>query len=674
MMNDRELSAIIDDAERESVVNSGELNELNEKALKYYKKEPFGDEIEGRSQFVSGDVFDIVESDMPSLARVFLGGGEIVEFRPNTQQDVAEAEQKNIYIPWILRNIPNSFRIQHDWLKNIELNTCGVLEYGLRDERKTKTKKYKFDDDIKLAKQIQEIESEPNVTSVDIKAVAEASPAEVDDFGVVVTNAEYEAEITITEGEQVYFIETINFEDFVCSRNVSNKNDADIIGKRFKKSRGDLIAEGFDEDLVRSLPGTTTDDNSSAKQIRFSKQGGESEDTTLNHWANEEVEGLDVYVKVDFDEDGIPERRHIVKVGIEILVNEPMDHIPYAISSAILMPNDIMGMSRAETGMKTQYIQSILGRNMFDNIYSVNNPSIVFNDSVIETDDLLTQRPNRLIRADGPVAGQYAPLETPYIGDKALQIIQYVDSRQSRSTGNLLANQGLESDDFGKETATRFEGVQDASAAKIELVARVIAETGYRELYEGLAWFASHIQDSAKEIMVMGQALEVDPTTWKYDHQVEAVVGTGAGDNEKTLETLSGIYQIQQSLMQQGSPLVDSKDVYNTLEKIVKASGLNRVDRYFNDPEQPAQMLMRENELLKQQLQMMQQQMENPLSDAEKIKQQGSITRDQMKYQHEEKMKAVDINQDNLERETDTALKLTEMELQNNQNVPGSLV
>lgn len=673
MMNDRELAALVDDAERESVVNSGELNEINEKTLKYYKKEPFGDEIEGRSQFVSGDVFDIVESDMPSLARVFLGGGEIVEFRPNTAQDSLEAEQKNVYIPWIIRNIPNSFRIQHDWLKNIELQTAGILEYGIRDERKTRVKKYKFDNDISLANQLAEIQKEPSVTGVDIESVTEINPAQFDELGNPLTSAEHEARITITEGEQVYFMEVINFEDFVCSRNVSNKNDADIIGKRFRKSRGDLIAEGFDEELVRSLPTTTTDDNSSAKQIRFNKQGGESEDTTLNHWVNEEVEGLDVYVRVDYDGDGIAERRHIIKCGVEILVNEPMEHIPYAISSAILMPNNLMGIGRAETGMKTQYIQSTLGRNLLDNIYSVNNPGLIFNDDVIETDDLLTQRPNRLVRANGPIAGQYAPLETPYIGDKALQVIQFLDSKQSRSTGNLLANQGLESDDFAKETATRFQGVQDASAAKIELVARVIAETGYRELYEGLAWFASHVQDSAKEIMVLGQQLQVDPTTWKYNHMVEAVVGTGAGDNDKTLETLSGIYQIQQSLMQQGSPLVDNKDLYNTLEKIVKASGLNRVDRYFNDPEQPLQLIARENELLKQQLQMMQQQMENPLADAEKVKQQGSIARDQMKYEHEKQLKAFEAEQDAIDRDTETTLKITEMELENQRNLPGGL-
>lgn len=679
-MTDRELASLIDEAERDSVTHSGSFNSDNEKQFDYYMGEPFGDELEGRSQVVSTDMADLVEADMPSLARVFLGGNQIAEFKPTKPQDVSEAEEKNIYIPYIIRNVKDSFRIQHGWLKNSLMQKLAVLEYGLRDERKTTVKKYTGLSELELIQLVQELQGDSDVSGVEIIG------QDIVDDG---EGAMYSVDIRVTTGEQTWFMANIPNEDVVISRNVESKHDADIVGKRFRKSRGDLIADGFDEDLVRSLPTESTDEESSAKQKRYRVQGGEDLSSGFNDWPNEMVEGLDVYVRVDYDGDGILERRHVIKVGGEILVNEPFDHVPYAITSSILMPNNLVGRSRGELTLTTQRVQSVLTRNVLDNIYSVNNPGMVVNDSVIEMDDLLTQRPNRIIRSEGQPVGQWQPLETPYIGDKALQVIQYMDSKQARSTGALMSSQGLDADTLHKETATRFSGVKDERLAKIELVARVLAETGYRDLYEGLAWFASHFQDEPKEIFVMGQPLTVNPQNWKFDNHIEALVGTGAGDDEKTLETLSGIYQLQQQLSQTNPELTDSKKIYNTTDRIVKASGLHRTERYFNDPERPDQLLLAENEQLKQIVQQLQvQAQENPLADAEKIRAQASLLiaeskkqeanqKDQlqvMKMRQDMQQFLLTMKQNQNQFDQDLIKELTEMELKYGENVPGALV
>lgn len=146
------------------------------------------------------------------------------------------------------------------------------------------------------------------------------------------------------------------------------------------------------------------------------------------------------------------------------------------------------------------------------------------------------------------------PLQIPYVGDRTLQVLQYVDQTRAQTTGALLANQGLDSDAIGRETATRFEGVRDDGQAKIELIARNYAETGWRKLYEGIAWLASRYQDTATEFRVLGKALTVNPSGWKYSHHVESKVGLGAGSNEQLIEARQGIYTIQQQLK-----LVDQK-------------------------------------------------------------------------------------------------------------------
>lgn len=59
-----------------------------ELAMEYYLGNPdgLGNEVEGRSQFISTDVQDIIEWIMPSLMRVFTGGDEICTFNPVGQK------------------------------------------------------------------------------------------------------------------------------------------------------------------------------------------------------------------------------------------------------------------------------------------------------------------------------------------------------------------------------------------------------------------------------------------------------------------------------------------------------------------------------------------------------------------------------------------------------------
>ena len=117
-------------------------------------------------------------------------------------------------------------------------------------------------------------------------------------------------------------------------------------------------------------------------------------------------------------------------------------------------------------------------------------------------------------------------------------------------------------------------------------------------MYEGIAWLASRFQDTQTEIRVLGKQLTVNPTSWKYKHHIQSNVGLGAGNNEKSVESLQGLYAIQQQLKANGSTLTDDVDIYNTLKRITDGLGFPRVDEFFNNPEEPEETLKAENEIL----------------------------------------------------------------------------
>jgi hypothetical protein len=70
-MSDTDLQAILDAKIQNSLgYQGGRLAEQRRQAERYYKGEVFGNEIDGRSQVVSRDVAEAVDSMMPSLLRI----------------------------------------------------------------------------------------------------------------------------------------------------------------------------------------------------------------------------------------------------------------------------------------------------------------------------------------------------------------------------------------------------------------------------------------------------------------------------------------------------------------------------------------------------------------------------------------------------------------------------
>lgn len=634
-MTERELVALIDDAERDGLTSSGSFISDQEEYLKYYQCDPFGDEVEGRSRVVSTDVMDLVESDMPSLTRMFLGAGDPVEFQADTSDSVAiqEAKDKQVVTSHIIKTIPNSYRIQHDWLKSSELQDVAALEYGVEEIRVPKFKRYNGLSENDLAALVTDIEDQTDVEKAEIAEVDE-------DEGSVL--------IRITHVKQQYFIRNITIDDLIISKNAWNKNDAQVVGKRFSKTRSDLIAEGFPRELVKQLPTyqVADSDESGVKAVRYRQQGGQ-DTNTINDWANEEVRGEDVYIKIDYDGDGIAERRHVIKVGNHILENEAFDHVPYALTSSMLMPNNIVGKCRSSQVMQYQRVNSTLWRQTLDNMYAVNNPRHVYTDD-IDVDDLLDIRLNGVVHSEGIPQQNIMPLETPYIGDKSLQLIQYMEGKKVSTTGSMNQNQALEADQLQHETATRFKGMEDAATAKIELVARNIAETGYRDLWEGIAWFATHFQDSRLELRVLGREMTFDPREWRFDSSVVAKIGTGAGDNEKSLSNLAGVYQIQQGLLQSGSTITDQTKIYNTLAEMVRVTGRHDVSQFFNNPEQPEELVTAERDMLKKMVQQFEQAQagQNQLADAARVEAEGKIAQEQLKQKFQAQIEQMKMQQE----------------------------
>jgi hypothetical protein len=665
-MTEETLLHELDQMSSDATGNNSTFIAENEYLLDRYEGNPYGDEEPERSKVISNDVMDLVEADMPSLARIFLGPGEILKFKPNkksNEEDVKEAESKTKYVNWQIRQQPWSFPVLHGFMKNSLMQKVSVVKYFIEETTEIEEHKKTGLSNEELAVFKESLEGE-DVKSVEVVREEEGDSEE----NTVVIKVERTSKPVKAMG--------IPLETFRMTKNAVDKDSAELVGDVSLMTRGALMAQGFKKEIVSSLQlasENTISENSRLPDIRDKAEGGSEDSASISDWANEEVEVEDLYPLIDFDGDGIPERRHVMRSGDIVLVNEVFNHVPYALMSAILMPHKAIGKSRAEIAAPTARIKTSILRGVNDNIYAVNRPRMGANKN-INMDDLLVMRPNGVVRSttDTPIANDLLPIVIPYIGDKAMQVIQYYDQSRAQTTGSLMASQGLEADDIGQETATRFTGVEKASGAKVELIARVMAETGFRQLFEGFAWLDSNFQDSKTEIEVLGEELAVDPTDWKFKHYVVSKVGLGAGDDDKILQTLTALWSLHQQLQASNSPMTDEVKRYNVLKGMVTASGMPEVAEFFNDPEKPEELTLAQNEILTltvQQLQEQMQAMQNPLAEAETIKQQGNLIKAQSDAQIQVAKLAEDQRQFNVTTAQkqdqfmkDIAFKITELQ------------
>ena len=328
-------------------------------------------------------------------------------------------------------------------------------------------------------------------------------------------------------------------------------------------------------------------------------------------------------------------------------------------------------------------------RQYLTNVYNNNFPRTISNERV-DLDDLLTPRSGGNVRVsgEGPIGDSLSTIPVQQLGGEILQGIEYMDISKEIRTGVTRHNQGLNAESLNT-TATGFKGIMDASQQRMELISRIFADTGIKNIFRKIIKNASQYQNNAQQVRILGKTMDINPTDWRYNLSCYVDVGMGSGDRNEKIINLNNILAQQKELKAVGSPLSDDKKMYNSLSKLVTETGLKEASLYFNDPEVPDEILQAENELLKSQLFNMQQQLQqlsqNPLAEAEQVKAQKELLLAQQRIENQNQQFILKLQSDNeqfmLKLQEDQrqaidnqATKLTELELEHDQNVPGALV
>ena len=637
MTEDELASKLSQEIEQATGHMNSELSGQREDNMKYYLGEKFGNEIDGRSEIVTTDVRDTVEYIMPSLMRIFTTHHNVAEFEPQGPEDVEMAKQATDYVNYVFNRQNNGFKVLYDVFKDALISKTGIVKHYWEEKTEVSTEHYENLTEIEYQAVLANDELE--VLQHTEKMVQEA---QLDENGMMVSpeiiSHDLKAKRTKTGG-QVRVV-SVPPEEFLISRRAVDIESAQFICHRVKKSVSDLILEGYDPKVVENMPSYSQSqaEYNEERLTRFSYDD-DAIPPDEGSGANRKIWLDECYTHIDFDGDGIAELRKITKGGNEILENIEIDYIPFSTICPLPIPHKFYGMSVADTVKDIQLIKSTIVRNILDNMYLTNNARYAVLAGQVELDDLLTSRPGGIVRMRAP--GAVTPLPTPQISPDAFNMVRYLDQVREERSGVSKMTQGLNPDVLTSHvTSGAISAATESAMQRTELIARIFAETGIKDVFRCIYQLVQRYEDREKMVFLNNRFVPIDPSKWKDKLNCTVNVGVGSGSQQSKMQTMSSIMNIMQGLVQNGGmgSLVTPQNIYNAVSEFMAQSGYKNSDMFVSNPQmmpppQPPQPSIEEKvqqqkaqvELQKLQLQAKELEIETQIKAQElKLKQEES--------------------------------------------------
>jgi hypothetical protein len=574
-MDDNKLKGILDS----EIVNSigfvdTETTEARRKALTYYNREPYGNEVEGRSSIVTGEVAEVVDGALPQLLRIFTQSDELVRFEPKGAGDEEGAKQATDYCNLVFFHDNDGVILMHNWFKDALLQKNGIVKYWWEESEDPIKEKYKNLNADELTLLLADGQME--VISQNITQVG------VDPMGMPLMA--YDVTVKKKKEAGRIKIECVPPEEFLISKRDKNIKDARFCAHRVMLSRSDLIAAGYDKDVVDNLPSYSDLTYTPERIARFDR--GEMPDETQSlDFSMQEIEVYECYIRTDVDGDGMAELLKVTYAGMsEILDQEEVDHVPFASICPIPMPHKFFGQSLADRAMDIQLIKSTITRQILDNLYLTNMPRMTAIDGQVNMDDLLTVAPNGVVRMKSQGAVQ--ALTVPPTAAQSFPMLDYMDQVLQKRSGVTQTSQGLDPNILQNTTATAIAAMQQAGSGRLEMIARIFADTGVKDLFAGIFHLLCKYQDKERVLRLRGKYVNVDPRNWKTNYDVSINVGLGTGNKDQQMAMAAMVLQKQEQILStQGfaNPLVTVGQYRNTLGRFIEAAGYKDSNEFFKE-------------------------------------------------------------------------------------------
>ena len=605
----------------------------------------------GHSRIKCSDIMDTIEWMMPSFIKAFAGTTECISISPNNEEDVQKAEKLEKLLNWqFMGRHCKGFTVIYEWVKSCLIYGTSVIKITWQD----KYIKKGFDLPIATDNQIyqmqgddmvKDLDGEPQdiqagtIIDEDVLALANTDPTLLNYIGQVNSQSMQVQPVALDDfrvwrnvhGKKLIksysgpLVEVISPEDFYMDPEAKNIEDAQFVIHRVWRTYGylkekerdgiysnvDEVKAWLDRDKERFINSERAQRYDSADAIDPANYAIDSEDKQV---ARHKVEVFEWWGLLDLTGEGYQEPYLVVYCGETILRMEmnPYGHgqPPFEVLRPMLDPFKFTGVSIPEMVGEFQAVKTALFRQILDNVsYQNNGAWLVNRNAGVDINALLNMRPNTIVRSN-ITSGAVVPLTPPNLQGYPLTMIELVDSMLQKRTGVTSYNQGLDANSLNK-TATGITKIMDASVQRIELQARVMAETGVKQAFQKILMLNQQFMDQTIVIRVFNKPLEISPDDLIGDFDVTVDVGGATSKNETRVQQMMTLMQSASLMMSTG--VMRPQNIYEIGKKIMEIWEWKDYEKFLSDPNETA--LIQQALQIIQQLNMMMEQGQVPTPD-----------------------------------------------------------
>lgn len=537
------------------------------------------------SDLVSTDVADTIEWALPSLMKVFTGSDEVITIAGVTEEDDTKAETMQELLVYQLQRQNNFFTVLYNWMKDSLIVGMGIIKcYWERTEGYTT-------ETAVLNNEALQALTQTGVTIEDIQG-----PDQFGDFSVTYQLPYYR--------KNAPKLENILVSEFLYSPDAKSLEEANFVAHKRKVTMS-YLREREAQGVYANIDDIRVNGNYNGMNVDQVEQVIGDNYVDINkdeQTARQEVVIYECYTKIDINNDGILEDMIITICGDTIIRMEQnyMGRHPFFAISPTKDPHRIwVKRSYAELIGELQDLKVALTRQIMQNVALTNDPKMLLDESAINIDDFVQGRKVIRMKAGHSMHEVAMPMNITPLAPQTFQFLEWIEGQKENRTGITRYNQGLDANSLNK-TATGISAILGQSAQRLELVARMFAETGLSELFRFMVSLNQKFIDQQTVIRLTNKELKISPED--LDGSFDLIVNAGISIATKE-STIMATQTLLTALMQAnaGGYMVSTpENIYNLFKKWIESIGFKNYGDYITDPNVTQQRMVMEMQLKQQ--------------------------------------------------------------------------
>lgn len=620
------------------------------RGYKYYYGERLGNEKPGRSQHVSRDVFDAVESVKAVLLQTFNASEQVVGFEPRDEDDVLQADLATKYVNDVFYRKCDGYNVLHDAIHDGLVAKLGVVKCFW--ESKTRT----------------EIEVVENVApeaidmllaqNDDLQLGGEITMVQQADGSVLAS-----AELVRTVDESCVCMEVVPPERFYVDPEADSLGNSRFVADVSYLSYADMRAMGISVEQLEGLsPERGFDDG-------WEEQARERDIANLN-LKGEHYRLFECFVRCDLDAVGEESLYQVLYCQDKVLRVTEVDRHPFFGFTPFRLPHQVYGLSLADTLHDIQKTRSTLQRLIIDNQARANTSRVVANLSLIKNPrELVDNNIGGVVNASDPSA--VVPMPHTPLAPATFQVDEMLAREKEARSGASRVAMGLDPNALaGNNSGRLIEEIGARADRKIMTMARNVAENLLRPLMNEIYRLALLNETKPMPIRYNGTTQMVVPSQLGERGQLSVRVALTPDESQDHARALLALHQL---VMQ--DPLYGDRQRYALLAEATERLGVKNVAAYLMNPQDPEyqqmQQMQSEQQAMMQQAQtqmaQMQQMMQQAQLEINRLQVEGSLQLKQTELamkqaQHTDKQELAEDK-----HEHDAAMDVAELSLEADQ-------